>query len=507
MKGLRHFVLDALALTSGGVMVLAFAPFGFWPLALAGLIGLRVALETASPGRGFWRGYLMGLGFFGLGTSWVFVSIHQFGGTSILLASLMVLLFVAFLALFGGMKGWLFAYLHQRLALSGGPATCLFAAVWLFEEWLRGWILSGFPWLYLGYAFRETWLGGWAPIGGVLFLSGLVLLTAGRLRDLIRFRAADRQPGRLVALVTLLVIWGGGLAASRVTWTQPFRTLEVALVQGNVDQASKWQVQHADRVNQRYLRLTEPYLSQADLVVWPEGALVRFGHLNQEFLQDLHRLALETDTGLVLGLSTYDFSLGSYFNSARSLGLGEGVYHKRQLVPFGEYLPFESWLRGTIAFFGLPMSDYRPGSRDQKLLQISDYTLGMAVCYEIVYPSLVRNGGQLPDLLATISNDSWFGESLGPYQHLEMAQMRALELGRDLLRATNDGVTALVGPDGRLQSQLPRFEAAVLSGQVQLRTGMTPYARFGQSALVLLGLALLILIWWGRSGRPGAAQR
>ena len=485
MTGLRNTGLDLLALASGAVIPLAFAPFGLWPLALAGPLVFLLTLETASPKRGFWRGWLMGFGFFGTGVSWVFVSIHEFGGTSVILASLMVLLFVASLAIFGAVKGWLFC-LGRRLFASGWQAIWLFALVWVFEEWLRGWLLGGFPWLYLGYAFRETWLAGWAPVGGVLFLGALVLLTVGMLRQLIRSAAGF---GSLPAAAVLILIWGAGLALCRVNWTRPTDTLEVALVQGNVHQLSKWHAPGA--VNQLYKRLTEPHLPRADLVVWPEGAVVRFQHLNRDFLQEMAELALAAETSLVLGLPVYDASLGGYHNSALALGLGKGIYHKRRLVPFGEYLPLESWLRGTIEFFSLPMSRHRPGPHGQKLLQLGSHSLGMAICYEITYPSLVRGrDGQLPDLLATISNDSWFGNSTGPHQHLEMAQMRALELGRDLVRATNDGITAIVAADGRVRAQLPRFQEAVLTGRVQIRSGLTPYARSGQLFLLLLVLLL-----------------
>jgi apolipoprotein N-acyltransferase len=233
-----------------------------------------------------------------------------------------------------------------------------------------------------------------------------------------------------------------------------------------------------------------------DLIVWPEAAITLFRSDAESFLQQLAARGKASGTALIMGIPDRDAE-GHFLNSAIALGQGEGTYVKRRLVPFGEYVPLESVLRGLIQLFDLPMSRNVSGAATQAPLLVGEHRISMSICYEVVYPELVRKTVEQPDLLVTISNDTWFGASIGPWQHLQMARMRALENGRYMLRATNNGVTAVINEQGHIVASLPQFEQAVLRAQVPILAGMTPFARYGQLAVLLLvlGATAAGLLW------------
>ena len=301
---------------------------------------------------------------------------------------------------------------------------------------------------------------------------------------------------------TLDLPWLLGISLKGLSWTDAGASRTAALVQGNIEQASKWNPDNRLPIIAHYRRLTEPHWG-TDLILWPEAAITVFEHQAGELLAALDARGKAAGSSLVLGLPAIRVYPGedySFLNTARGVGLAEGSYVKRRLVPFGEYVPLEALLRGLIQFFDLPMSHAEAGDWQQPPLRVNDQRANMAICYEIVYPELVRDD---VDVLLTISNDTWFGDSIGPHQHLAIARMRALENGRWLLRSTNNGVTAIVDHLGSVQAQLPQFEPGVLTGEYQERTRRTPFNRFGPwplyGVLLLAGLAVL-----GRSALAGA---
>jgi len=482
-----------LAIAAGALLPLALAPFDIWPLAFVSLALLFHVLRSDG-GRGLLLGWLYGCGVYGVGASWIYVSIHQYGNASPPLAAFLVALFVAGLAIFWGLGGWLF-----RVAALRTPAgqALWFTAVVAFLTWLLCWFLTGFPWLFAGYAFIDTPLKGLAPVGGVLLLN---LVVAGGAASLVLLVDAWRG-GRLtvglwsVCLAVLLVPWLAGALLTRVQWSLPTGERRAALVQGNIDQSLKWLPENQDAIVATYLALSEPYWG-VDVLLWPEAAITVFEHEAGPLLARLDARGRREGTAVVLGIPAYERLPDRrvvFRNTAIGLGRAEGRYVKRRLVPFGEYVPLEGLLRGLIEFFDLPMSRAAPGAQRQPLLNLGGASAQMAICYEIVYPDLVRDPAS--DVLLTISNDSWFGSSLGPLQHLQMARMRALENARWLLRGTNNGVTAIVDPTGRITARLPQFEAGVLTGTFETRAGLTPYGRFGNLPFLLLlgGLAAVAL--------------
>ncbi len=544
-----------LALGFGALLPLSLAPFDWWPLGLVSIAGWLWLLDRSAAGAAA-LGFAYGVGKYGVGVSWVYVSIHLYGGASPWLAGFLVLLFVCGLALFTLLQGWAYALLRVPPSSGRWAAVLfnawLFAAVWVLFEWLLTWFLSGFPWLYPGYGHLRTPLAHLIPVGGVSLASLGVVVTAAFL--LLALQPERSWGFRAAALAIGAAPWLFGLALSAVQWVAPAGERFAALVQGNVDQAVKWRPESREPIVKRYLGLSEPYWgsrahargippgnsaegslpargapthtpaegsfmrgaspsrtpAEGSLIVWPEAAITLFEHEAGDLLERLARRGEQSGTALVLGLprlqaqpksarrhSSHESSYG-FQNAALALGDGEGRYIKRRLVPFGEYVPLGELLRGLIEFFDLPMSRSTPGPWRQPLLRVGADAAALVICYEVAYADLMRSAAAEADLLITITNDTWFGRSIGPLQHLQIAQARALENGRWLLRTANSGVTAIVDHQGRITARLPQFEQGVLAGNFQVMVGRTPYSHFGSAWLTVLCAATLLLAGWQR---------
>jgi apolipoprotein N-acyltransferase len=369
----------------------------------------------------------------------------------------------------------------------------------VLTEWLRGWFLSGFPWLALGYSQIETPLAGYAPLGGIYAVSLAAAVTAGALVTLL----IGGRVARVVAAATMLLLWSGGVLLDRVQWTQPTgKEVTVALVQGAVPQSMKWVPGERERTMDLYLGLTSPHLG-TDIIVWPESAIPALANNVQDYLDQVRALAQAQGSSLVTGLVRRDPATGSFYNAMVAYSAGEQWYYKRHLVPFGEYFPVPAVVREWMRLMNLPYSDFDAGPEGQKPLAAGGEALAPTICYEDAYG--VEQIGIVRDstLLVNVTNDAWFGDSSAPHQHLDISRMRSLETGRPMLRATNDGVTALIAHDGRLLGVLPQFEPGVLTGSIMPRTGFTPYLRLGNwpvLALVYLGLAAGFAGWRMRRG-------
>lgn len=499
------------------LLPLSMAPFDFWPLALASAALLFFVLQRAGARSAqsiAGLGFAFGLGKYGLGASWVYVSIHEHGGASVVLAGSLVALFVAFLALFPTTQLWLYGRLREPVPGGAARNGVLFVALWVLWEWALTWFLSGFPWLFAGSGQLGSPLAGFGPVGGVLLMS-LVTVLAGVLLALTVLawqQGARRERSLWLPALALGLIFASGAALERVSWTAPGAMRTAALVQGNIAQATKWQPEQRNVILQKMQRLSAPHWG-VDLMLWPEASITLYEHQAGAYLERWGERGRAAGTTLVLGLpgvealpAVGDEPAYTFSNRAIAVGAGSGRYRKRRLVPFGEYVPLEGLLRGLISFFDLPMSHASPGPDAQPLLQVGAERAAMAICYEVAYPALVQS--DMPaDVLLTISNDAWFGRSTGPEQHRQLAQLRALELGRWLLRATNTGYTVIVDHRGRVTQTLPRFEAGVLTGPYQLRQGLTPFARVGHGPVLLaIVLALVLVVFLRARFRPASAE-
>ena len=475
-----------LAALAGAAGVLCFAPFGlFWAAPFVWGLFFALLRRAGSPGAGAMTGFAFGLGFFLCGVSWVHVSLSVFGGMPWWLASPAAFLFCAVMALFPMAAGWAF----KRWQPPGLVREALFFAVLLaLGDWLRGWVFTGFPWLALGYSQAPpSPLAGFAPLFGVFGLSLLVAL-AGAL--LLHWRTG-------VAFIAVTVALGFGL--HRVPWTTPEgEPVSIALVQGNVPQEMKFNPQAFLRTLALYLDLIEKYPAQ--LTILPETALPSFfDSLPPHYVEALNKAVRARGGDLIAGTLTGDRD--AYWNSAVTLGVSPTqTYSKRHLVPFGEFIPPGfAWF---MAQASIPMSSFSRGPVVQPPLAVAGRQIAVNICYEDVFGDEIIAALPQAGILVNLSNTAWFGRSLAQPQHLQIARMRAIETGRPMLRATNTGMTAIVGADGSLQGVLEPFTTGVLRGEVRAYTGMTPYARWGNLAfLVLAMLALIAALWPQRTLR------
>ena len=477
---MRHRLHDLIALLAGAAFPLSLSPFDWWPLALLVPVALFAATWSGSVWRTLWRFYLFNLGLFSAGASWIFVSVHQHGGASVSLATLLVVALVAAWSL----VSLPLAFVYARFCRSGDMQKLLgFSGLWVLQEWFHGWFLTGFPWLFLGYGVMDTPLVNYAPWLGVFGVSLMTVLAVCTL-----YLALLRQS--LTWTIPLVLIFVAGFGIGRIDLTRHDGVMSVSLVQGNVDQQTKWQPENRQPILERYRDASQDEWGR-DLVVWPEAAITILHEWATDYLAQLDSLGKESGTSLVFGMPDRN-AAGRFQNTLVALGEGEGHYIKRRLVPFGEYVPLENYLRGVITLLDLPMSRNQAGPENQPPLVVNGRLVSASICYEVVYPELVRTAVASPSILLTVSNDTWFGASIGPWQHLQMARMRALENGRSLVRATNNGVTAVVDYRGRLLASLPQFEPGVLRHDVELRTGDTAFHRLGSLPTLLLSLLLAL---------------
>lgn len=506
-----RFVLDFLAggrwlghliaFLSGLLCTLSFSPFDYWPISYLCVFLLLVVTQTASLKAGTLRYYLFGVGLYASGVSWFFVSIHVHGGASILLATFLVSLFALAVALLWALQGFFYLRFLRLLPLG---LLLGFPAVWVIREWTMSWLFSGFPWLLIGYAQIDTFLVGFAPILGVYGLGALMLVTISATFLLVSpAAAAIVRPAWFTkissarfgttGIFVVLAVWVLGYLFQGYAFTQGDREVSVSAVQGNIDQRTKWTRQMVVPILDTYTELTSTEWGR-ELIVWPEAAITLFRQNAFGQVDRLDQIAKKSGSSLILGIPDRDES-GGFQNSAVSLGQGEGRYVKRHLVPFGEYVPLEGQLRGVIAFFDLPMSHNQPGPDNQSPMRAGDLVLSLSICYEVVFGDLVRSTAVDPDVLITISNDTWFGDSIGPWQHLQMVRMRAIENAKYMVRATNNGVTAVIDEKGQIVGVLPQFQPGVLRSDILVLKGITPYARWGN--VPILGAAWLVVLCLG----------
>ena len=481
---------DLAAMLLGLSGPLAFSPFNlFWvPIVLlALLLTLLTELTSQQMAR---RAFLAGLGFFSFGISAVYYSIHDYGHAGVALSLLMTGLFAVYLASFWGLFGWL---LGRFLNLSRAFDVLLVVpTLWVLVEYFRGVFLSGFPWLFLGYSQLNSPLSGWVPVVGVMGVSWLLCFSAVIVYWLLHRRQAC--PAVTMTIIGIgLTCWLGGAALLFVRWTQPVGELiQVSLVQANTAQEDKWRVNKREKIIEQHLKLTQQHYD-SDLIVWSENALPAFYHQMRPLLAALDLEAKKNQTEVLLGLQLWEKKTRRYYNSMVSVGGMPNQYKKRHLLMFGEYVPLEKWLRGVIEFFNLPMSSFSAGSANQPLLHLAGHPVGVAICYEIAFPWELNQYFPNSHFLVHVSNDTWFGNSIGPWQHLEQARMRALEYGRPLVRATNNGITAVINDTGAVVKVVPQFQTVVLTEHIQPMTGKTPYARMGHWLLNVFLMVTLVL--------------
>ncbi|SHK34773.1 Apolipoprotein N-acyltransferase [Marinobacter antarcticus] len=484
----------ATLVVAGALQTLTFSPFHLWWLGPVSLL-LTLLVTIPLPAKKlFAAGWLTGLGLFGSGASWVYISISEYGNTPIPVAVLLTVAFAAGLALFPALAFWFWGKLAKDSAVR---RLILFPAIWILGDWLRGWLLTGFPWLYLGTAHTDGPLAGLAPVVGVHGLTFWIAASSAAIFATTWLIARRHHISAGIVAVAALTPWLAAPALNRVDWTDiNAEPISVAAMQGNIPQQIKWDPEFLKDQIVAYLGMTESYWD-TDLILWPETAIPIPQDQAGKIIDHIEENLGEEST-LITGIPWYGFSERAggftYHNSIMAIGNGEGIYHKQKLVPFGEYVPLEGILRGLIGFFDLPMSSFTRGPENQAPLQANGARVMPFICYEVAYPDFLARNAVNTDLLLTISNDGWFGDSVGPLQHLQIARMRALETGRYMIRGTNNGVTAIIDNKGQITAHIPQFEREVLTGEVFTASGSTPYMVTASWPVLTLALILIVFV-------------
>ena len=472
-----------LALAAGTLSVGAFAPFGWWWLLLPALGILFAMWLPAGGGRSFRLGLCFGLGQFGAGVSWVYISIQTFGGMPPLLAAACVLGLVLWLALFPAAAGWLQARFRHL-----SPAARLLAVIpvgWTLLEWTRGWLMSGLPWLNNGYAVLDTPLSGLAPLGGVYLVGLVVAMTAGA-ATLIAVR---RDRVAMVSLLLPAIALVAGMLLERHSWTRiAAEPIKVGIIQNNVPLRDKWDPANRAAIIRQYLDISAT-LDDRDLVVWPEGAI-------PDYLENLRLPFWQA-----LAVHPADFAFGTlhrppggdrYYNSLAVVSDELHLYNKQHLVPFGEFFPLARLLDPILRHLTMPMADFSPWRSPQAPLPLAGSRAAASICYEDAFPHEWRNQVSGSGFLINISEDMWFGDSLAPHQRLQMARFRAREMERPMVRSSNNGLSSLIDWRGRVTAIAPQFEQAVVTGEVEPRSGATPFVRWGDFPALLVAVIMLL---------------
>ena len=508
----RHPPSLTLAFALGAVTVTGYAPFYLFPVPVFTLAGLFYLWSRApSPRAAAATGFAFGFGLFACGVSWIYVSLHDFGAMPMPVAAAATLLFCAFLGLFPAAV----AYVCARPSL---PPVARFAvlapAVWMLAEWTRSWIFTGFPWLALGYSqIPSSLLAGYAPVLGI---HGVTLVTAASAGLLTSWwlGAAGKNEGertraeghaRLKSLLInpaslmLLCLWLGGFALKQAEWTEPVgKPVKVSLLQGNVAQDLKWREDHVLATLETYRALAR--LSSSRLIILPETAMPLFlEQVPRGYLDEFAAHARKNGGDILVGVPERQQD-GAYFNSVVSFGTAPSLtYRKSHLVPFGEFIPLRPVLGWIVGVLAIPLQDFSRGGENQRPLAVAGQRVAVNICYEDAFgEEIIR---QLPEatLLVNVSNVAWFGRSIAPGQHLQISQARALETGRYMLRATNTGVTGVIGPDGKLLDAAPEFKMATVTHSVRGYSGATPYVRLGNyAALAFCAVLIAIAAWIAR---------
>jgi apolipoprotein N-acyltransferase len=489
-----------LALAAGAALAAAFAPLNLWPLAVLCPAVLMWLWQDAMAGEAARLGFCFNSATFAAGTYWLYISIHIFGPAPVWLAFILMLGLVAIMGLYHAALG----YAVARWLPRSGAVRWLAAlpASWLLIEWWRGWFLSGFSWLSLGYSQTDTWLAGLAPVAGVYGISALLLVSAGAL---VALTCGTRRV-RVLAGILLIVPWALGAALHGHSWTQPTGApVSVAVVQGAIPQDEKWLESNHDTTLNLYQTLTEKALG-TQLIVWPESAPAAVANDLVPYISHLYSEAHTHGSALVLGVlraegGAADNAAPRYFNSVLALDEKVSWYDKHHLVPFAEFFPVPSFVRSWLRLMSLPYSDFTPGAAEQPPLPAAHLQLGITVCYEDAYGSSMLKVLPGADVLVNVTNDAWFGHSTARHQHFQIARMRALEDGRYMVRAANDGVSAVIGPHGEVIARAPEFRPLVLVSRIVPLRGLPPYAHVGNWLVVSLAALALAYGLWVRNDR------
>ncbi len=469
----------AAVVASGLLLAASFPSLNYYPLAWIALVPLLLVMRQ----RPFAAGFSTGVVFFAAVLYWLNIVMTTYGGLQPIFSLFAYIFLVVYLAAYFGAATWLACRLEARLKL---PYLLTLPPIWVACEYLRGWLLSGFPWAVIGYSQQDFSAAIQScDVTGIYGVSLMLVVVNCAVAALIA-QPKSRLTWLSVAATVAICIshFGYGLWREGQPLEARQQQLRIALIQGNIDQAQKWAADQREASIERYRQLSlEAARQQPDLIIWPEAATPFFLQDPTELTAQVRILPKQLQTPFLIGSPAYQKQPGSryrYFNSAYLLSAaGEiaGRSDKKHLVPFGEYVPLGSVL-SFVNKLVTGVGDFSPGKI--KPLPLDGHSLGVLICYEAIFPGLardyVRRGS---DLLVNLTNDAWFGDSSAPWQLLAMTRFRAIENRIWIARAANTGVSALISPAGRVTLAGPIFVPLHLVGDVGLGAETTFYTRFG----------------------------
>ncbi|WP_267336800.1 apolipoprotein N-acyltransferase [Gilliamella sp. B2865] len=507
---LKHILLS---LFLGAIAVFSYAPFHFWPIAFVSFAGLLWLVADKTKKQAVLVGFSWGVGYFLAGVHWVYISIKQYGEVPTSVAIIILGLLVSYLALYPMLFAWLLRACDRFATKCSMKQLVLLAPIlWQVTEFLRGYILTGFAWLELGYSQLDSPLRNYFPIVGINGVTLLFTICCGLgVYYLYHFKQSAFIKHTFGAIVALFAIIFAPVSLNSINWTtiDHSRTANFSLIQGNILQSLRWSREQLDNTLQTYASLTEKNFGKDKIIIWSEASVTDYEINQQPYLQFLDNEARANGSEIAVGIIDYRIGNNGYqanpdiYNTL--LVLGEHTpyqyptanrYQKHHLVPFGEFTPLQSLLDPIADILDIPMSSMQAGAEKQPQLTMKGFKFTTAICYEVILSNLMwKNFAPDTDFLLTVSNDAWFGDSIGPKQHLQMAQARALEFGRPMIRSTNTGITAIIDHHGYIIEQLPQFQTNVLNYTLSPTVGLTPYARFGDLAYYLILSLLFILVF------------
>lgn len=472
----------------GLLATLGFAPYSIWPVTLGSAVGLLILISSVKSLKAVFCATALFFTSLNLITlDWLSFVMEGFGEMPAFAVWPIIALFSFLLSIPYSIA----AVFSKKLSKDRRSVMiCAYLpAFFVIADFINGYALGGFPWVYLGNTCVEGPFSGFAPLIGVRGINLIFMFTAGAL--------AMTAVRKFLYLPFVALILAIGSFSSSISYVSPAQELKVALVQGNIPQSLHVDSERINMIIGKYWSLSRDLFKDHDLVIWPESALPLTIESNLALLSDLNAVAYENKSNLVTGLLSTDAN-GKIFNSILVLGKNKelsdfSTYNKRKLVPFGEYVPFASVLRPLGKIFNIPMSSFSKGLSEQKPLEAANIKFTPAICYEAIYPDVISSiNNDETQAILMVSNDSWFGPTRAPWQHLNMARMRSLELQKPMLRCTNSGVTTIIDPQGNLEKIIDSDKEGVLSANFKTYKGLTPYAKYGDIPVVILMLALII---------------
>lgn len=472
---------------AGMLIPLGFAPFHMPGAALLGISLFYHQIQQSTLRQSFTQGLVFGLGFFGLGVSWISVSIHTYGHLALIFSDMITSVFIVYLALFPALCAMIFRVISP-LQQSKTKKAILFSGLWCISEYMRAICMTGFPWLLLGFGQVGTPMQSILPILGVYGASFLFVLAACCLVHAIQ--KSKLHLGWLVGFVLILIL---PVSLKQVDWSRLNKTpLTVSVIQANLSMRDKWDETLFWKILEHYNEAIQPLLGHKHLIILPESAIPLPGSYVHDFLEDLHTKAKEAHSAVLFGIpKEANPEKTLFYNTLSTLGQASGTYRKQHLVPFGEYIP--KYLERALSTLNLDLSDMRAGNGYQKLVTAHSYPFATLICYELAYPRILRQ--QLPTArwIVSLSDDGWFGHSLASYQHVQMAQTLSIMTGRYQIVANNNGLSSIITPQGILTQTLPAFSSGTLEGEIYPAQGSTPWIKWGDGPT--LGLCGLVVFW------------